>query len=346
MGDFKTELNSFFEFIEKIPEKRRYWQIRTEGGEYFESFTNFNYVGLNYEEITYKRISEIKKVSVNDDDFREKLKLHVENTMPDRLSGLITSQLIKFIYEVKKGDIVIVPSEGSNWISIGRITDTSLLEITDAIINRTECPYRKRKSVKWIKTVPKSSADIMLFRALQSHQALTEVSQHASIIERSIQDFYKLEDETNLIINVTRPTNIPAPDLFMYGADILRLTDELIKHFNLDLNISDVDVKINLNSKGKAQFLSKNGRVVLLIGLVALTIVGVNGGGLKIDRPGFKLDLTTDGIISKIIDYQNSSQDRKMKEELIKAQDTLQIESNKDLVELLKQFSENKDKSK
>jgi hypothetical protein len=35
-----------------------------------------------------------------------------------------------------------------------------------------------------------------------------------------------------------------------------------------------------------------------------------------------------------------------MKEELIKAQDTLQIESNKDLVELLKQFSENKDKSK
>src|SRR5690606_35071104 len=118
---------------------------------------------------------------------------------------------------------------------------------------------RKRKAVKWIKTVPKKTADIMLFNALKSHQTLTDVSQYADIIERSIQDFYKLDEETNLIVNVNRETNIPAPDLFMYGADILKLTRDIINHYELDLDISDVVVKINLNSEGKAQFFSKKG---------------------------------------------------------------------------------------
>lgn len=346
MIDFKEELNEFFEFIEAIPETKRYWQVRTEGGEYFDSFTSHNYIGLNYEEITYSKITDLKKSSKNNEELHLKLKLHIENILPDRSSGLISSQLIKFIYEIKKGDIVIVPAAGSEFISIGIVTDTPLIEVDDSLIDRTKCPYRKRKSVKWIKTVEKSSADIMLFRALQSHQALTEVTQHANIIERSINDFYKLEEETNLIVNVKRKTNIPASDLFMYGADILRLTDEIIKHYNLDLSISEVDIKINLNSEGKAQFLSKNGRIVLLIGLVSICVIGIAGGGLKIDKPGFTLDLSTDGLISKIIDYQNNAQDRRIKEEIIKAQDSLQIESNKDLVELLKQFSSNRDKSK
>lgn len=343
MNDFKNELNQFFESIESIPEKKKYWLIRTEGGEYFESFTNFNYVALGYDQILYSKIFDLNKTSKNLKDLRNKLKEYIDTILPDRTPGLIANQLINFIFEVKKGDIVIVPSENSTYISIGEVLDTNLMEVNDLMINRTSCPYRKRKSIRWIKTVHKKSTDLLLFRALQSHQAITDVSKHANIIERSIGDFYKLDDETNLIINVQRETNIPASDLMFFGSDLLKFTRDFIEHYDLDLDISDIEIKININSKGKTQFLSKNGRLILLLGVI---FVGTCGGGLKIKVDGFNFDLSTDGIISKVIEYQNNYHDRKVVDEFTKARDTLEIGNNEDLIRYLKQFSTNKDKPK
>lgn len=343
MNNFKEELTQFFDMIETIPANKKYWIVRTEGGEYFESFTNFNYVALGHEEISIKKIDDLKKVSKNSDELRFKLKEHIENILPDRNAGLIAGQLVRFIYEMKKGDIVIVPSEGSAYISIGEIVQTPLLEVSDIDIDRTGCSYRKRKKVKWIKTVSKRSADILLRNAMQSHQALNDITHHGDIVERSIGDFFKIDDQTSIIINVNRTSEVPAPDLLYFGSDILRFTEGLIKHYNLDFDVSDIQIKINVNSEGKTQFLSKNGRLILLVGLV---VIGLTGGGLKIDVNGFNLDLSTDGLISKIIDYQNNQHDREMQKEIIKAKDTLQISNNEDLIKYLKQFAVNKDKPK
>ena len=343
MNNFKEELTQFFDMIEAIPENKKYWIVRTEGGEFFESFTTFNYVALGHEEISLKKIDDLKKGSKNLDELRFKLKEHIENILPDRNAGLIAGQLVRFIYEMKKGDIVIVPSEGSAFISIGEVEQTSLLEVKDIDVDRTGCPYRKRKKIKWIKTVSKRSADILLRNAMQSHQALNDITHYGDIVERSIGDFFKIDDETSIIINVNRVSEVPAPDLLYFGSDILRFTEGLIKYYDLDFNVSDIQIKINVNSEGKTQFLSKNGRLILLVGLV---VIGITGGGLKVDVNGFNLDLSTDGLISKVIDYQNNQHDREMQKEIIKAKDSLQISNNEDLLKYLKQFAANKDKPK
>lgn len=343
MINFKEELTQFFDMIEAIPENKKYWIVRTEGGEFFESFTNFNYVALGHEEISLKKIDDLKKGSKNLDELRFRLKEHIENILPDRNAGLVAGQLVRFIYEMKKGDIVIVPSEGSAFISIGEVEQTTLLEVNDIDIDRTGCPYRKRKKVKWIKTVSKRSADILLRNAMQSHQALNDITHYGDIVERSIGDFFKIDDQTSIIINVNRVSEVPAPDLLYFGSDILRFTEGLIKYYDLDFNISDIQIKINVNSEGKTQFLSKNGRLILLVGLV---VIGITGGGLKVDVNGFNLDLSTDGLISKVIDYQNNQHDREMQKEIIKAKDSLQISNNEDLLKYLKQFAANKDKPK
>ena len=178
---------------------------------------------------------------------------------------------------------------------------------------------------------------------MQSHQALNDITHHGDIVERSISDFFKIDDETSIIINVNRVSDVPAPDLLFFGSDILRLTNGLIKHYDLDFNIADIQIKINVNSEGKSQFLSKNGRLILLVGLV---IIGTTGGGLNVDANGFNLDLSTDGLISKVIEYQNNNHDREMQREIIKAKDSLQISNNEDLLKYLKQFAANKDKPK
>lgn len=340
MTDIKEQISSLISKIDSISSEKNYWLIRTEAGSHFESFNSFNFVALGYEEVTYKIVKDIKEKSLSDLDFRNQLKEYVEKTYPDKQYGLITNQILRFIFEVKKGDIVVIPSENSDYISMGEITDTNILVHSESTFNSTNCDYTKRKAVKWIKTFTRKNLDPYLYKTFQAHQAINNISNYANIIERSLGDFYKIGDEVNLVLNVNQESNIKATDLLFFGSDLLNLVDGFIKEHNLDFDISDIDVKININSKGKLQFLSKSGKNLLLLGIV---VIGINGGGLKIDRPEFQLDLSTDGLIKTISDYLDKQQDREMKTRLLNSAKSLEIKTPEDLIKLTKQFSENKD---
>lgn len=51
----------------------------------------------------------------------------------------------------------------------------------------------------------------------------------------------------------------------------------------------------------------------------------------------------TDGIIKKVIDYQNNKHDRNMVDTLSKSMDSLKVLPPTDALKVLKQFSTNKD---
>lgn len=314
--------------------------IRTNSGEFFESFVNHSYVAIGHEEIPYKKIADLKKFSKSDRDFKNTLKDYVSEKIKDKQPGLIAGQLSRFVYDVKRGDIVVAPSENSDFIAIGEITETPILETSDLDLTRTECPFRKRKKVRWIKTIAKSAIDPLFYKVLQSHQAINNISHYANIIQRSIGDFYKLEGKTNLIVNVRRKQDIKANDLMFFGSDLLRVTQDFIDKYGLEVDTADVDIKININSEGKSQFLSKKGNIILVLGLV---IIGLGGGGLKFKSGGVEFDLSTNGIISEVNDFLNDYHDRKMVEELMHTKKSLEISNNEDLLRYLKQFSTNKD---
>ena len=340
MTDIKEQISSLISKIDSISSEKNYWLIRTEAGSHFESFNSFNFVALGYEEVTYKIVKDIKEKSLSDLDFKNQLKEYIGKIYPDKQYGLISNQIIRFVFEVKKGDIVVIPSENSDYISMGEITDTNILVHSESTFNSTNCDYTKRKSVKWIKTFTRKNLDPYLYKTFQAHQAINNISSYANIIERSLGDFYKIGDEVNLVLNVNQESNIKATDLLFFGSDLLNLVDGFIKEYDLDFDITDIDVKININSKGKLQFLSKSGKNLLLLGIV---VIGLNGGGLKVDRPGFKLDLSTDGLIKTISDYLDKQQDREMKVRLMNSAKSLEIKTPEDLIKLTKQFSENKD---
>lgn len=340
MIDIKEQISDLISKIDSIPSTKNYWLIRTEAGSYYESFNDFNFVALGYEEVTYKVVKDIKEKSSTDLDFKNQLKDFVEKQYPEKQYGLITNQIIKFIFEVKKGDIAIIPSANSDFVSMGEITDTNILVHSESTFNSTNCNYTKRKSVKWIKTFTRKTLDPYLYKTFQAHQAINNITNYANIIERSLGDFYKIGDEVNLVLAVNKESNIKATDLLFFGSDLLTTVEGFIKEYDLDFDISDIDVKINVNSQGKMQFLSKSGKNLLLLGII---VIGINGGGLKVDRPGFKLDLSTDGLIKCVSDYLDKQQDRAMKERLINNAKSLDIRTPEDLINLTKQFSDNKD---
>ncbi|MEO2061946.1 MAG: hypothetical protein ABGW97_03100 [Christiangramia sp.] len=339
-ANFTNQLNLLLKQIPEIPSNREFWLIRTEGGQFFESFQNYNYVAIGHEEIPYKKIFDLKNTSKNEEHFKSSLKDFISEKLPEKQPGLVAGQLTRFIYEVKKGDIVVAPSENSKYIAIGQITGTPLMEVTENDITRTECDYRKRKSVKWITTISKRGMDPLLYKVLQSHQAINNISHYDNIIQRSIGDFYKLNGKANLIVNVNREKNVKANDLLFFGSDLLRLTQDFIDDYNLGLDTSLVDIKININSKGKTQLLSKEAKIILILGLM---VIGLNGGGFKFDNGVTEIDMSTDGLIKNVIEYQNNYHDRRIIDELMKSKDSLEITNNEDLLKYLKQFSTNKD---
>lgn len=343
MTDIKEQITNLISKIVSVSSEKNYWLVRTEAGSHFESFNSFNFVALGYEEVSIKVVNEIRGKSSSDLDFRNQLKDYVRKQYPDKQAGLITNQILKFIYDVKAGDIVVIPSENSDYVSMGEITDTNILVHSENLFNSTKCDYTKRKSVKWIKTFTRKNLDPYLYKTFQAHQAINNITTYANIIERSLGDFYKIGDEINLVLNVNKETNIKATDLLFFGSDLLNLVDGFIKEYELDFDISDIDVKINVNSQGKMQFLSKSGKNLLLLGIV---VIGINGGGLKIEREGFNLDLSTDGIVKTISDYLDKQQDRAMKERIMNSAKALEIKTPEDLIKLTKQYSDNKDLAK
>lgn len=322
---------------------RKYWLIRTESGRFFETFLNNNFIALGHNNITNKDVERILRVNNSERDIRDSLKTLVEQKYKneDRDNyGLIAGQIYRFSSEMSQNDVVLIPSENSQHLAIGRIEDNSLMPIStkEAVIDN--CNYFKRRKVKWLKTLSKDEMDPLFFRVLQSHQAVNDISEYSLLIEKNIENYFIKDNIEYLVFNVKTQKNIKAKDLFELGTNILKISDDFFKKNNLNFDSDKFDVTISLNSPGKITFKSKAGYGLFF---VALLIIGVNGGGLKINTENFNLDLSTDGAIQSVTEYLNESQDRELKEQLADKLDSLKIESPDDAIKLYKQFSANKD---
>ncbi|MGB8193256.1 MAG: hypothetical protein WCF67_15105, partial [Chitinophagaceae bacterium] len=155
--------------VAKLPEinkEKRYWLIRTNGGEYYDSFRENGYVAISHSELPLSKLKDIRDKAagniemiyrlVNEEIFQKYPQLYVSEDQdvydkldklhskeepeglrtivnratgepnPTRPSRLIGNQIVKFVYEMNQGDIVIIPSIDSNVISFGEIKENHI----------------------------------------------------------------------------------------------------------------------------------------------------------------------------------------------------------------------------
>lgn len=329
--------------LETIPDTREYWLIRTQSGKLYDNFIEHNFVAIDHERITLKMLYDFKKKYSDDAQLKEQIKKQIEVLYKDEdiNPALAAGQIIKFVYQIKKNDIVIIPSEGSNRISIGVITESVIPELSQQQLELTGCSYTKRKKVTWIKTIKKHQLDPYLYKMLVSHQAITNANSYSQEIERNIGNFFVKNGEGNLVLSVQKSSDIGAFQLFQTGYYLLNELDSFAKQNNIQIDLDSIDIKTYLNSPGKIHLKAPKASTVFLL---AVLFVGINGGGLKIETLG--LDLSTDGLIRKVIDYQNNNHDRETKDALLQNIKDLKIQNPDDAVKILQQLSENKKSSK
>lgn len=312
-----------------IPSNRNYWLVRTNSGKFYENFIKGSYIGIGWNKIKAEDIFINFKKDKKSLKPIESIAEKVHELYPDTQQNKhLANQLAKFSTEIKQGDIVLIPSKNSDIITFGEVeSDTIYTEE----VSEKEIVCEKRKEVKWLKRVSKASLDPYLYKLIYSHHTITNANEYATFIDRTINDFFVKNGEAHLILEVTTDKKINANDLFGLGNNLLNSIEDFNKVMNANLDSGNIEVKLNLNSPGKIELIGK----VKTIGVVALLIVLINGGGFTVGYQDFNVDLHTDGIIKNVIEYQNNHQERELKEALTKKLDNMKVLSPDELVKLM-----------
>ncbi len=333
----------------KIPkiDERNYWLVRSNGGEYYEDFFLHKYIAIAWDYISLaimnnKNEEEIKAII----DLNEKSQPTKSELTEDELNaGVVTTiynKIYRFTKDFKIGDVVLVPSKNSEFISIG-IIESEVYEDPLYLSNYLEenplteiklCPYFKRRKVSWLRQINKSKLDIYLIKAFSSHHAISSINEYAEFIDRNIYPIYLKGEEIHSTIHAGHPNGLTLRELVELSSSIESSLMDLSEHFGLEYKNKSYMVKINIHSPGLMEFIGIGAGAGVCISILMFAINNLrNGGKFKI---GFKVDGVTGNIDFSLEsetkgergrDFEFNELELKHQEELLKLVKDLQIKS-------------------
>lgn len=318
--------------IIKIDENRNYWMVRTEAGEYYDEFYHDNFVGMGWDEL-----NSFSQEEFNNEEYMAE---QVTKFFPDvKQQWRVYSQVRRFLFDVKVGDIVIIPS--SSHVSFGVVeSDVYFAEVTEADLAAGLCPFKKRRRVAWIKTVRRNDLDPYLYKLLNSHFTITNALEYAPFIDRTLHSFYVKGDKAHLVLQVTTEDHIYARDLMKLINGSLELVDVHNEITGDELDPNGVEIKLNVQSPGPVEFVSD----VWTITVIGIALVFIVGGKFSFKHTKEQTDISaeSEGMIEKILKVVDRIQKNKELKGQLESQTKLPAEKLKvELPEELKNLPEN-----
>ena len=247
--------------IENVPASRNYWLVRTNSGIFFDDFYKNGYISIGWDEF-----SDIEQLRSEKD---EKLKEKISQTYKsEKKPGYILNQIKRFVFSLKKGDMVLIPSENSSLIAFGIITDEIYIkDVPSSPINikNPKCSYKKRINVNWIRVMNKDKFEPYLRMLLFTHTTVSNIDEYMYYINRTLYPIYLYENQLHFTYHVQAETDIS----FLHFSKFLNTISNSLNLFDnvTGCNFSNdkLDIKTNLNSPG----------IIEIIGYIA-------GGGLAL----------------------------------------------------------------
>lgn len=276
--------------IPKISSDRQYWLVRTDGGNLWEQFKANSFFAIGWNEVDISKIEQANTDPKVDYELRNIIKMNYDVAQP----GKVISTIKRFFYDIKEGDIVMLPSEGSNIITFGEISSHAYTyEPTDEEIDEGSCDFKKRRNFKFLKDVNRKDLDPLLFKMFQAHQTISSANSYASVIDRTLENLYIKDGILHLKIDVKVPDDIKAKK-------ILALQNIILNSPGCEVS-DDIIMKISIQSDGFIELITSSITDIL----TALAIIQIFIGGAKIN------DYEIPGILSFI----KSCKDMKLEKE-------------------------------
>lgn len=269
--EYIDELAYLFEKAKgKIPtinSSTNYWFTRANSGQYFQSFNVGNYIAIGWNEITLEDL-ENKPENV--------IKESIQEHYPDsKKPGSAYNQMMKFTYNIRIDDIVIVPSEAPNNLLVGIVTSDPYTETVENIELATNvCTFNKRRNVKWVGIILNKDIDPSLYPLVYSGQTITDANDYKKYINRVLYDSYVEEDTMSITFRVKEEEDVSAFAYNNFLTSTLNMAEVLKEEDN-----EDVVIRTNVQSNGPLELLG-DPNVMATVGLIMKTVSILGGTGL------------------------------------------------------------------
>jgi len=329
------------ECLDRCPEishDAKYWFVRTEGGLLFEPFITSQSIAIGHPSIS---LETIKLARPDDPKAKKALTKQIAINEPKfERPGLAANQLLKFVHEMKEGDFVIIPSDGSAQLAVGKINGPPFEKELTFEGNHFHA-FRKRRKVKWLERVDREKTNPNLYRVFWTHQTITDITQASHWIDTLLYQFFKKGQKYHCVFDINERSGIKARDLFESAVDIFKLSDDFATEIGIHEDSQAMETRINLNSPGEWELITDAAKYIFVVGSIVLLL---NGGGLKmtVKKMGLDVSLSTVGLIKAISDFLNDRKNRQMKDAVTKKLEALQLSEPKEVVKMIEQMNKKK----
>ncbi|MCU4836826.1 hypothetical protein OCF61_28920 [Bacillus cereus] len=321
--------------IPNISSDRDYWLVRTEAGLFYQSFDINNYIAIGWNEID-ETVLKKNNMTVNKEDILRLCPPPIKTNdkgQQSRQAQLIANNINKFIKKVKKGDIVIIPSARSEYVTFGEVLDSDLYYETNIPEVRPKkrsdekfCQYTKRKRVKWLKTIKKDKLDPELYKLFYSQHTITEAKDYAQFIDRAIDSLFIKGTTAHLTLHVEKKGNVNALSFSDLIRDTLNPIDqfkEINKPFSANLDKNKISIKTNVQSPGPIELIGSIPEIMVIASLI-----------ISLDYPKYVFKVKNllaptknkekNNAIKELVDSFNDEDFKEYNDKLTKEKETLQ----------------------
>lgn len=261
--------------LEILPITNDYWFVRTNGGEYFDTFLKHGFIAIGWNQVTFE---DMKKTRV---EVKKKIarieNLDVANKYESAEVTRIYNKILRF-RDMRKEDVIVMPSSGSSRFAFGIASTDKGFEVESNVF---DCPYQKRRRVKWIKTLSFSELDNVFYKIRRPQHALSKINEFSGYIDSVMYDVFQKDEFSHFVVRVQLDQSIPLRTLADTLQDIFHLMSEVNRDFGLNEDVDDSSIKITLQSPG--YFNLKQRGVALVFVAMLLGATGCNDAKGNLD---------------------------------------------------------------
>lgn len=310
-----------------IDPKVNYWLVRTAAGRYYDEFAINKRIGFGD---CYLEPSEVLAFPTDREEFAKAIAPIIEEHTDSIRPGHTAGQFFRFYHEIKRGDVVIIPSESSEKLWVGRITDDEPSKFSYKDENGDpSCPHAHTRSVEWIAEKYRSDFNPKIVSLFFSHHAIVDANEYSQFINGAIYDFFIANDKAHLILRVETRQHIRARSLVSLFSNILDIANDFGNDADLNLDVDDIDIRLNLNSPGAVELISVSLASVLILGII---VVFITGGKMKSKH----IELGTEGLIKQLQEFFNQRDRSKLQAEVVRqAIHDLEIKDPREITKIL-----------
>ena len=334
----KEQIEQLSQLIQNVNPDKHYWFFRTMGGHFYDEFVSMGFIAIGYDDILMKDLKDLPEQDYMARAFI-KIRLHeLKNEMTDSQIAKAAGQIVKFYKELHIGDIIVAPDRQSRKFAIGVIASDMYEDSSKH--GETECPFVKRRSVKWIKEVWRHELDAKAILAFGNQQTMSSIDDYADYIDRKMDQLYTKGDASYLVLRVNQDKELSWED-FMFIGELGAFFKEFSKEIELGADLSRIKMKINVQSPGDILLMIPDGGGWILV-IVLLILMVIRGGKSHININSNGLDAGVEAedmgdTLRKVLEAISNFRDRNVERSLLikRNLENMDIEQPKDTQDVI-----------